>query len=384
MPTRQLLTRVPRKLAAVAGFDLVRRDEGSLRRLAAAGIEPRSVLDVGAALGDWSRACAAVFPSARYVLVEPLAEFRPSLDAAASAIGSAVVVEAAVAERTGERTINVHADLVGSSLLREREGEHVDGTPALGAGDDGRRARPRAPPPAAVPAEGRRPGRGARRRRGRGPTLAAAAAVICEVSFFGFFYDGTPFEELIRTMRDARLRRLRHRQPRAAPARRRALAGGHPVRAGGQPGPARARLRGSRPARRARRGVRRCDPPPDRPRRLTWPTTPSHLDRHPGAEPGAVHRGDADLGAGRPGPAREYVVLDGGSTDGTPRRSSATRTGSRRGLAARRGPVRRDRARLRADDGRRDGVAERRRRLPAVGAAARRRSSSHGSRRSSG
>jgi FkbM family methyltransferase len=202
VPTRQLLTRVPRKLAAVAGFDLVRRDEGSLRRLAAAGIEPRSVLDVGAALGDWSRACAAVFPAAQYLLVEPLAEFRPSLDAAAASIGSAVVVEAAVAAAAGARTINVHPDLVGSSLLREREGEHVDGVPrsvTVMTVDD------------LVGVHGLEPPfllkvdvQGAERDviAGASTTLPAAAAVICEVSFFGFYFEGTPFEELIATMRD--------------------------------------------------------------------------------------------------------------------------------------------------------------------------------------
>jgi FkbM family methyltransferase len=204
VPARHLLTRVPRKLAAVAGFDLVRRDEGSLRRLAAAGIEPHSVLDVGAALGDWSRGCAAVFPAARYVLVEPLAEFRPSLDAARTAIGAAVIVEAAVAEAAGERELNVHPDLVGSSLLREREGAHVDGMPrsvTVTTVDELVRAH-RLEPPFLLKVDVQ----GAEREvvAGASSTLTATAAVICEVSFFDFFHDGTPFEELIRTMRDAR------------------------------------------------------------------------------------------------------------------------------------------------------------------------------------
>jgi FkbM family methyltransferase len=201
--TRQLLTRVPRKLAAAAGFDLVRRDEGSLARLAAAGIEPRSVLDVGAALGDWSRACAAVFPAAHYVLVEPLAEFRPSLDATAAAIRSALIVEAAVGEAVGKRMINVHPDLVGSSLLREREGEHVDGTPrpVIVTTVDQLVREHGLEPPFFLKVDVQ----GAEREvvAGANSTLAAADAVICEVSFFGFYYDGTPFEELIRTMRDS-------------------------------------------------------------------------------------------------------------------------------------------------------------------------------------
>ena len=194
---------MPRKLAAVAGFDLVRRDEGSLRRLAAAGVEPRSVLDVGAALGDWSRTCAAVFPMARYVLVEPLAEFRPSLDAAAAEVGSAVVVEAAVAGVSGDRTINVHPDLVGSSLLREREGEHVDGTPRSVAAItvDELVAAHALKPPFLLKVDVQ--GAEGEVLAGAGSTLESTEAVICETSFFGFYFEGTPFEELVSTMRTA-------------------------------------------------------------------------------------------------------------------------------------------------------------------------------------
>jgi len=196
---RQLLKRVPRKLAAVAGFELVKRDEGGLRRLAAAGVRPRSVLDVGAALGDWSRACAGVFPEARYVLVEPLAEFRPSLDA----LAFGEVVAAAVAAESGERTLHVHPDLVGSSLLREREGEHVDGMP---------RQVPVTTVDELVRVHGLQPPflvkvdvQGAERDvvAGAGRTLADAAALIAEVSFFDFYDGGTPFEELVETMRAA-------------------------------------------------------------------------------------------------------------------------------------------------------------------------------------
>ena len=196
VPVRQLLVRVPRKLAAVAGFDLVRRDESALSRLASAGVRPRSVIDVGAALGDWSRACAEVFPEARYLLVEPLEDFRPCLDA----LGFGEVVEAAVADAPGERTIHVHPDLVGSSLLREREGEHVDGVPRrvkVETVDDLVRERSLEPPfLLKIDVQG------AEREviAGAAETLPQAAAVITEVSFFDFYEGGTAFGELLETM----------------------------------------------------------------------------------------------------------------------------------------------------------------------------------------
>lgn len=196
---RQLLQRVPRRLAAAAGYDLVPRDDGGLRRLAAAGVRPLSVLDVGAALGDWTRACVEVFPEARYVLAEPLAEFRPSLDA----VGFGEVVEAAVAAESGERTMYVHPDLVGSSLLREREGEHVDGSPRqvrVTTVDELVREHG-LEPPYLLKADVQ----GAEREviAGAAKTLRRAAAVLAEISFFGFYHGGTAFEELVATMCDA-------------------------------------------------------------------------------------------------------------------------------------------------------------------------------------
>lgn len=204
MPTRQLLRRVPRRLAAAAGFDLVRRDEGTLARLAAAGVEPRSVIDGGAALGDWSRQCAAAFPGARYVLVEPLEEFGPALAATAAAIG-AEIVEAALAAEEGKRTLNVHPDLVGSSLLREQEGPDVDGEPrdVRTVTVDGLVESFALDPPFLLKLDVQ--GAEGEALAGAAATLASAAAVVVETSFFGFYHGGTPFEELVATLQRAGL-----------------------------------------------------------------------------------------------------------------------------------------------------------------------------------
>jgi FkbM family methyltransferase len=199
---RRFAGRTVRKATNLAGVELVPRDEGALVRLRRNGIAPAGVLDVGAALGDWSRACGAVFPAARYLLAEPLEEFGPALAAAAATLRDARVVQTAVADAPGELTFNVHVDLVGSSLLREREGGEVDGAP---------RTVSVTTVDALVEEHGLRPPfllkadvQGAEERvlRGAERTLREAEAVILEVSFFSYYLGGVAFEPLLAAMHD--------------------------------------------------------------------------------------------------------------------------------------------------------------------------------------
>jgi FkbM family methyltransferase len=101
----------------------------ALTQAASAGRAPRTVIDVGAAFGEFSRQCFAVFPNAAYLLLEPLEEYRANLDRLKADIPHASVVVAAAAGHEGMRDINVHRDLVGSSLYLEQEDSAVDGTP---------------------------------------------------------------------------------------------------------------------------------------------------------------------------------------------------------------------------------------------------------------
>lgn len=101
----------------------------ALSQAARAGLAPRTVIDIGAAFGEFSRQCFAVFPSAAYLLVEPLEEYRPNLDRLQADIPRARVVWAAAAGHEGMMDINVHRDLVGSSLYMEQEDSAVNGTP---------------------------------------------------------------------------------------------------------------------------------------------------------------------------------------------------------------------------------------------------------------
>lgn len=103
---------------------------GALQQARAAGLRPSTVVDVGAAYGDFTRRCLCVYPESRYILVEPLREYGGRLKKLAS-VSPAVEVVSAVAASSieDEVVINVHPDLVGSSLYLEDEDSDVNGAP---------------------------------------------------------------------------------------------------------------------------------------------------------------------------------------------------------------------------------------------------------------
>ena len=55
--------------------------ETTLRGLKHRGFEPTPVLDIGAAVGEWTRLCLKYFPNARYYLIEPMIERKNDLKA---------------------------------------------------------------------------------------------------------------------------------------------------------------------------------------------------------------------------------------------------------------------------------------------------------------
>src|SRR5262249_44608081 len=110
------------------------RDRGSLtgmlRQIKQLDASPYTVVDVGAAYGSFTRECAAIFPDARYLMIEPLTEYRSSLSELVQSLPGVRYVCAAASSRSGELAINIHPDLVGSSFLREVEtGTDVNGIP---------------------------------------------------------------------------------------------------------------------------------------------------------------------------------------------------------------------------------------------------------------
>lgn len=99
---------------------------GALRHIAKLGFRPRTVIDVGVAYHTLE--LYQQFPEAKILLVEPLAEFEPFLRQICTQYKAEYVL-AAAGEKAGSAVFNVHADKVGSSLLKEVEGATVDGAP---------------------------------------------------------------------------------------------------------------------------------------------------------------------------------------------------------------------------------------------------------------
>ena len=77
MTARKRLLKLANGLLTPTGVQLYRRGidmESSLRRIARSNHGINSVIDLGAAKGDWSRMALALFPQARVVGVDPLKE----------------------------------------------------------------------------------------------------------------------------------------------------------------------------------------------------------------------------------------------------------------------------------------------------------------------
>ena len=94
----------------------------SLRRLAAAGFQPRQAADIGAAQGHWTRDLTAVFPSTQFWLADPLEENRQALSCLAAENKRVKVWLGAVGDHCGTLALHVHADQT-SSFVSEWGGE---------------------------------------------------------------------------------------------------------------------------------------------------------------------------------------------------------------------------------------------------------------------
>jgi FkbM family methyltransferase len=94
--------------------------------LRALGVDFRTVIDVGVARG--TPAIYEAYPRAKYIFVEPLEEFRDTLEMLTRRLDATYVLAAAGA-RDGEVQLHVHDDLSGSSVLRQAEGPIFDGVP---------------------------------------------------------------------------------------------------------------------------------------------------------------------------------------------------------------------------------------------------------------
>lgn len=176
---------------------------GFLSHLHALDLRPGTVFDVGAAQGDWTRACSSEFPDARYVLLEPLEEFASRLEELVAQLPHAAVFKAAGSATSGIAELHVHRDLVGSSLLREAEGGATDGIPreVETTTIDDIASRAQAEPPFWMKLDVQ--GAEIQVLRGATQTLVATDLVLMEVSLLPFFLGGPILDDIVAFMRGA-------------------------------------------------------------------------------------------------------------------------------------------------------------------------------------
>ena len=178
--------------------------QGLLGQVRKIGCMPGTVIDVGAAFGIFAKECHKIFPDAQYLLVEPIEEYLPVLSTVVKAIPHARHVSAVVAGEDGRTFLNVHHDLVGSSLYREvEEGTDIDGvlrevravTLDSLVGDGERNA----PPPFLIKIDVQ--GAELDVLGGGEKTLAGTEYVLLEVSLFNFFRQGPTFCDVVAYMK---------------------------------------------------------------------------------------------------------------------------------------------------------------------------------------
>lgn len=127
---RQRAQVVARAALAARGIEIHRTHSGVRRTLPAVlahhrglGLQPATVVDVG--VGPGTPDLYQAFPGARLLLVEPLEEWLPQLDAVQRARAAEVVIGAAGAS-TGEVEIAVHRVRACSSMIGARRGDGAE------------------------------------------------------------------------------------------------------------------------------------------------------------------------------------------------------------------------------------------------------------------
>lgn len=173
---------------------------GVLKQLSENGVSPQTVIDVGAAVG--TKPLYEIFPDARHILIEPLEEFLPHLQSLVLQIENAEYIIAVAAETSGEKTLNVHPDLVGSSLYLEEEDSDVNGEPRNISAItlDQVCADTDAQEPYLIKVDTQ--GSELDVLKGATRILADTDVVIMEVSLFEFFKGGYQFYDCIQFMKD--------------------------------------------------------------------------------------------------------------------------------------------------------------------------------------
>jgi FkbM family methyltransferase len=173
---------------------------GSLQQIAKNGFYPQTIIDVGAANG--TSPLYETFPNAYHVMIEPLKEFIPDLNLLVKRLKNAEYVIAVAHKKSGDITINVHPDLVGSSLYTEEEDSDVNGVErmvsAITLDELCQKKKTKKPYLIKIDTQGSE----LDVLQGASSILPDTIAVILEVSFFEFFKGGPQFYDCIQFMKD--------------------------------------------------------------------------------------------------------------------------------------------------------------------------------------
>lgn len=95
--------------------------QGALSNIKELGLNPGSIIDVGAAFGEWTSTVSPIFPKAICSMIEPLEEYAPMLSRLENKTDKIKKYQFAASDEDGISKIYVHRDLVGSSLKKEFE-----------------------------------------------------------------------------------------------------------------------------------------------------------------------------------------------------------------------------------------------------------------------
>jgi len=90
-----------------------------LQRMRVRGLNPRVVLDVGAAHGDWTKSCQPIFPDAHFMMLEPLPDYEAELSELVKQ-GRIEYIPAAAGRTEDTLPLLVPDDPGGSSFLPAR------------------------------------------------------------------------------------------------------------------------------------------------------------------------------------------------------------------------------------------------------------------------
>lgn len=124
MKIRSLIWKSIDAVLAPLGYELRARGSGgnpltmhaALERAAARGLDVRTVVDIGAASGRWTRRSLPLFFDARFLLIEPLEERRAELEKLRQEHPGVDFIIAAAGDSTGEAALTVASDLDGSGI----------------------------------------------------------------------------------------------------------------------------------------------------------------------------------------------------------------------------------------------------------------------------